>query len=293
MSRSRKGLATLVFGIALLASTPALDTGCGTTGSRRYPFKASAGGVERDTGAPFAFENARGWSITLTKARFTVGPIYLNVAPALAGTTAWWRPLALPIRSAHADDAHLADGRQVGEILARLTVDVLSPSLVPFDSVGTVVEEQVRTTEIWLWPPPSITPETVKIDDPTLDVAGEAVRGAERVRFRGTLILNDAWTVDAQPGDRSAQAVTDLRKVRGIPSVFVPTEGGELRIRIDPRPLFRGAEFSNLASSPSDPDGTKILVQAKTGKFTTDQVMRNLYQGLRAATGTYDVRWVP
>lgn len=293
MSRSRTSLVGLTFGLAFLASTPAFDTGCGTTGSRRYAFQASAAGVERDASAPFVFENARGWTITLTKANVTIGPIYLNVAPAIAGTTAWWHKAPLGIRSAKADDSHLADGRQVGEVLARLTVDALSPSLVPFAGAGTIVEEQVRTTEIWLWPPPQITPETVKIDDPTLDVAGEATRGADRVRFRGTLVLDEAWTTDAQPGERSAQPVSDLRKVRGVPSVFVPSEGGELRIRIDPRPLFRGAEFTNLASSPADADGTKILVQSKSGKFTTDQVMRNLYQGLRAATGTYDVRWVP
>lgn len=275
------GIALAVSSFASLFSVP----GCGTTGSERFAFPASAGGIGNQP-----FTNALGWTIALTKADVSIGPIYLNVIAPLHDETTGF---LLRIKDAYGDDAHLGAGREVGEVLDRLTFDALSTDLVPFATSGTMTQEEVRTAEVWLYPPPGIAYETVNITDPSLDVAGIATRGSEAVRFRGRLILNDAWTSDAQPGERSAQPVTDLRKVRGIPSTFFPTAGGSLQIRFDVRPLFRGADFSALAANPTDVDGTKVLVQAKTGAVTTDQVMRNLFQGLRASTGTYAVRWLP
>ena len=265
-------------------------TGCGSTGSDRFAFDARAGGIERDGAAPSTFTNETGWTITLTKAQVTMGPIYLNVIAPLRDDTSSWVPW-LGVRRAYGDDEHLAGGREAGEVLGQITFDALSPALVAFPTQGAMAQEQIRTAEIWFWPPPGTSPDSVKIDPSAVDFAGEAVKDAATVRFRGTLILNDAWTTDAKPGERSAQPVTSLRKVRGIPTSFFPTAGGALEIRFDVRALFRGADFANLQANPSDEDGTKILVQSKTGRVTTDQVMRNVFQGLRASTGTYAVRW--
>lgn len=281
-------ISALTFVLAMVLSV--FPTGCGSTGSERFSFEARAGGVARDASQPFTFANETGWTITLTKANVTIGPVYLNVLAPLHDATSFFP--ALGIKRAFGAADHLGEGRQVGEVLAQITFDALSPSLVPFSVPGSMTQEQILSTEIWLWPPPDKAPEAVNIDTPAVEVAGEAVRDSDRVRFRGALVLNEAWTTDAKPGERSAQPVTALRKVRGIPSAFFPTAGGALEIRFDVRPLFRGADFSNLAASPADKDGTKILVQAKTGKYTTDQVMRNVFQGLRASTGTYAVRWV-
>jgi len=272
----------------ILTLTPA---GCGSAGSARFLFDARAAGIDRDASQPLTFTNEPGWTITLSKATVTIGPVYLNVIAPLRDEMTTLLPW-LGVKRAFGDDDHLGAGREVGEVLAQITFDALSPSFMPFPVQGTMTQEQIRTAEIWLWPPPGTAPEAVNIDTSAVDFAGEAVRDNARVRFRGALILNDAWTSDAKPGERSAQPVTSLRKVRGVPTTFFPTEGGRLEIRVDVRPLFRGADFSNLTSNPSDKDGTKILIQSKTGKFTTDQVMRNVFQGLRASTGTYAVRWV-
>jgi len=283
-----------VVSIAAFAATTILSVGpvgCGSTGSVRFAFDARIAGVARDVTQPLTFVNERGWTITLEKANVTVGPVYLNVIAPLRDDESSFVPW-IGVRRAFGDDDHLGAGRDVGEVLGQVTFDALSPSFTSFAVQGTMTQEQVRTAEIWFWPPPDQTPEAVNIDSPVIDVAGEAVRGDVAVRFRGALILNDAWTSDAKPGERSAQPVTALRKLRGIPTSFFPTEGGALEIRFDIRPLFRGADFSNLASNPADKDGRKILIQSKTGKFTTDQVMRNVFQGLRASTGTFAVRWV-
>jgi hypothetical protein len=154
------------------------------------------------------------------------------------------------------------------------------------------VQEEVRTAEIWFYPAPGVSADTTNIDTVALAVAGEALRDGARVPFRGELTLNDDWQPDQASGARGTQSITQIRQVRGIPSTFFPTEGGHLEIRVDVARLFRGADFSNLAPNPSDADGTKRLVQSKTGAYTTDQVMTNLYQGLREVEATYSVRWV-
>jgi len=277
----------LLFGALLpLVVTPEL--GCGTTGSKRFTFEARAGGVERDGAAPYTFVNATGWTVTLTKANVTIGPLYLNVVAPLRAERlrfAW-------VRSAFADDDHLSGGRVVGEVLGRVTVDALSPSLVSFPVTGTMTEEQVRTADIWLWPSSEVPPERVDVDEPSLEVEGEATRGAAQVRFRGRLVIDAAWATDAKPGEVSADPITVVRQIRGIPATFFPREGGSLEVRIDVKPLFRGADFGSLSANPIDPDGRVRLVQAKTGSVTTDQVLRNAFQGLRAARGTYAVRWL-
>jgi hypothetical protein len=265
------------------------DLGCGSTGSKRFVFDARAGGIERDATQPHVFTNERGWTITLTKAAVTIGPVYLNVvAPLRSGETSWMRPF---IRSAFAHDEHLGEGRVVGEVLAQVTIDALSPVLVPFGSQGSMTQEHVRTADVFLWPPPETPPETTNIDAASAELAGEAVRGKDHVRFRGRLVIDDAWASDAKPGERSATPISEIRQVRGVPASFYPVEGGALEIRVDVCPLFRGADFSNLAANPTDADGTKILVQSKDGAIATDQVMRNVFQGLRASSGTYAIRW--
>jgi hypothetical protein len=278
--------------LAGAALAPSLEAGCAVaTGSKRFAFEARAGGMEREgSSGPFTFTNETGWSITLTKADVTVGPIYLNVVPPLRDSTQSLLGLFERTAWAHGE-GHLGSGRIVGEVLGQLRFSALSSELVSFPVLGSITQEEVRTAEVWFYPEPGVPADTTRIDTVAFDVAGEATREGTTIRFRGALKLDDAWQPDVPAGSRSAAPITDIRKVRGIQATFFPTEGGHLELRFDVTRLFRGADFSNLASNPSDKDGTKVLVQAKTGKVTTDQVMTNLYQGLREATATYSVRW--
>lgn len=288
---------------ALLAALA--TAGCASdTGETRFSFGASAGGVERPAHDPgsLTFTNERGWTITLTKATVTFGPVYLNVAPPLR-EEGLSRLLDFVVKPAWADGSdHLGAGRVVGEVLGQVTFDALSSELVEFPVAGSLAQERIRTSEVWFYPKPGVAAETTKIGPKpgaaaetgtvALDVAGSATDGQATVRFRGALVLDDAWLPEATAGSRGTLSITEIRKVRGIPSAFYPTEGGRLEVRFDVEEPFRGADFSNLENNPTDADGTKILVQSKSGKVTTDQVMTNLYQGLRSATGTYSVRWL-
>lgn len=288
---TRRKSAPLMVGLVVVASAIAVDAGCvGDTGGRRFAFEAAIGGAADE---PARFTNERGWTVSLAKANVTVGPIYLNVVAPLTDTSPTARFFGLFVKDAWAHgEGHLGSGRIVGEILSQVTFDARSGALVPFPTAGAITSERIRTADVWFYPAPGIAPETTKIAAVAFDVAGEATRGAEApVRFRGALVLDDAWLSDTE-GTRGALSLAELRKVRGIATDFAASEGGRLEIRFDVRRLFRGADFANLTNNPTDADGTKVLVQAKTGKVTTDQVMTNLYQGLREATGTYAVRWI-
>ena len=271
----------------LRAATLALALGCSpSTGSERFSFHAVAGGNPEFSGTPLTFQNESGWNITLSEARVTLGPIYLNSQAGLRDESA--SILNFLVKPAHAQGAsHLESGRVVGEVLAQVTFDALSSNLVEFPSLGSMVSEPVRTAEVWFYPADGSAQVPV-----ALRVRGRAERAARSVAFRGDLLLNEDWVANGNQGARGAQALADLRKVRGIATVFQPSVGGSLALRFDVRRLFRGANFDSLEQNPSDADGTKRLNQSKDANLPQDQVMVNLYQGLRLSSGTYTFSWL-
>lgn len=239
--------------VALLA---AIALSCGSTGSDRFEFEARARGV-----TPASFTNSNGWVVTLAKADFTIGPVYL--------------------KSAASRDA----SRSVGEVLDQVTVDALSPAPAVFALRGTMTEAPVRSGEVWFWPAPGIAPETTKIATAAADLAGTAVRGGALVRFHGRLVLDDAWASTARPGEHAAQPISDVRKAHAIPADFSPQEGGALEIRVDARGLLAGADFAALDADGGG-DGGEIELKP------TDQVMKTAFAGLRAARGTWEIEWI-
>lgn len=276
--RARRMLAGLPAALALLI-------GCGAdTGSQRFGFEARAGGASTATGAPLEFTNQAGWAISLTRADVTLGPVYLNVQPPLrAGWLDWL------VRPAFAQTSHLDTGRVVGEVLGQVTFSALSPELVPFPVLGALAQEEVRTAEVWFYPSPNVPAETTAIDTVALDVAGEASRDGVTYGFAGQLVLDDDWASQQAAGTRGSSSLVDIRQVRGIAAGFFPEPGGHLELRLDVTRLFRGANFASLEDNPPDASGVRTLVQAPAAR---DQVMSNLYQGLREANGTYAVSWV-
>jgi hypothetical protein len=175
----------------------------------------------------------------------------------------------------------------LGEVLGRVTFDALTGELVPFPVPGTIVQEEVRSAEIWFYPEYDAAAVPV-----ALSVRGDANKDGQTVPFRGELTLDDDWVPNQQVGARGVISLTELRKVRGVPASFTPFEGGRLQLRCDVTQLFRGADFASLANNPTDADGTKVLVQENSGSNTRDQVMTNLYQGLRDATDVYSVQYL-
>ena len=275
--------------VSLSAALVVLLCGCaGGTGSERFEFEARVQGTAPAKGADdYVFVNEAGWQVTLERAKVTLGPVYLNVIPPLRDSTSSIWDWVIRPAWAHGEE-HLNAGRVVGEVLSLVTFDALSRELVTFPTRGTMTQEQVRTADIWFSPEPGTSADAQKIDTIALDVAGTAARERRVVRFRGALKLDASWIADQTLGTRGNQSIAAIRKVRGIPASFFPENGGALEITFDVKRLLRGADFANLEANKSDSDGTKVLVPGKAG----DQVMTNLFQGLREADGTYRVRWV-
>ena len=289
----------LAIAALVLVGVPACT---GSAGGERFTFEAFAAGPARDGDGALRFENDVGFDITLEQARFTLGPVYLNSAvpnsgnqygAATEGTLGFWRRRLAPlgVRSAHAHA--VGDGRVIGEILSQITVDLSSSLPVAFPTLGVAVNERVRTLDVLFSPPPGVPPESQKTPTAVLSVSGVARRDGVDVAFSGELVLDDTWLTNVSPGTPGRQSIADIRSAKGIRADFVPGAGGRLLMRIDPRRLFDGCDFSRLGDNPTAPGdpGRKLLVQSKSGSLGTDQVMRNLYSNLRQSTGTYEVNW--
>ncbi|HTV17791.1 MAG TPA: hypothetical protein VMG12_03950, partial [Polyangiaceae bacterium] len=184
MSRRRTKTALGALGALLVA--------CGAdTGGSRFAFEARAGGAVTATGAPLEFTNAAGWTITLTRADVTLGPLYLNVQPPLRLASTSWLDWLVP--PAFAQPAHLDAGRVVGEVLGQVRFSALSAELVPFSVLGRLAQEEVRTAEVWFYPSPGSPAGANDIDNVALDVAGEASRDGTTYAFAGQLVLDADW----------------------------------------------------------------------------------------------------
>jgi len=272
---------------AALALLGSKAMGCaGGTGSGRFAFQAKVRGT-RGEGGSYRFLNERGWVVTLSRATVTLGPLYLNVIPPLRAPTASLLDFFIKPAWAHGED-HLGTGRVVGEVLGQVTFDALSDQVVSFPQRGSITQEEVRTAEVWFLPEPGVAPDAKKLDTVALEVEGKAERDQQTVPFAGRLKLDDSWLGSQMAGSRGNLSVLGIRKTRGIGAAFFPVEGGSLELTFDVKRLFRGADFSGVATSARDGAGITVLRGGATG----DQVMTNLYQGLHDVSGTYAVRWL-
>jgi len=281
----RRAIALALALFAPVAAGIVSSFGCAsTTGTKKIPFEAFAGGTSE---AARPFVNAKGFEVTLRRADLVFGPIYLNVIAPRQGITAGLMGL-LEREAFAAGEDHLGSGRVVGEVLGQVRVDALNDALVPFPVPGVATNEGVRTADVWFFPPIGQDPDTPNVP-PALVVEGTAARGGRTVAFRGALVFDETWLPEAAIASREARTLADIRRVRGIAAQFVPDDGGRLVVRFDVRALFRGADFDALAQNPADADGTKRLVQGRASGV--DQVMTNLFQGIKSTTGPWLVRW--
>jgi hypothetical protein len=278
---STAGVRLLASGIgktvrAAFAALPLMvGTACiGTTGSEIVSFKAFASGpsdVAADTPVRgLSFVNAHGWSITLTRAKLRIGAVYLN--------------RSVPVSGSQERECFL-QGVYVAQVLSGVTVDALSPELQPFPEAGSGTGDHAVTGEVWL------TGGRIDAqDDGTMiaDVAGTATRGAESMRFEGTVTIGRnrkrPATDPARPG---ASPLCAERIVSPIPTSITPTDGGTLVVRVDPRAWFNNVELGELTPVSPESDLRRIPDDSES------QPASNFYGGLRASSGVYRFEWTP
>jgi hypothetical protein len=262
----------------------ALAAACSdTTGSQRVAFAVEAAGIERDASQPLTFTSDQGWSITLTEARIALGPIYLNtVAPLEARSRSPLQRLGdLLLPSAYADgESHLGAGRIVAEVTSQSEVDALDPSLSALRGGGNGIDVPALTAEVWLFN------RDGALGGAAVRVAGTARREELEVPFEGSLVI-DQTLVSA------GSSLDEARKVRGIPARMTPSAGGTLRVRIDPRGWFDGADFRELTSGTPREGRYRFSAQDNVGRAFLNRVRSRSTFSVSFATGSPSDAAVP
>lgn len=258
--------------LALLLAALALAAGCGETGGQRFTFAASAAGPEGGTGGPLAFPTGLGFNVTLTRARVHVGAVYLNESVPTSGAQG---------------GSCILPGLYAAQVLSGLDVDVLRGEAQPFPERGEAITLPAALGEVWLTGVPIDV-----VDDSTviLDVAGEAEKEGTRWPFEGRITISRNRLVP--PATPVLPGANPICKQRIVATVFdpaapiVPTPGGSLRLRANPRAWFDGVDFRTLAKASEAP----LLYRFADAAVAPADIA--LYGGLRSrAAWTYS--WNP
>jgi hypothetical protein len=236
---------------------------CGTTGSALVTFGGVAGGPN-DLVAGQPFVTGAGYSVALSEARLHLGAIYLNQDNPLSGK---------------GDSGCVLPGIYVAQIFGPLDLDLLSSTMVSFPNRGEGTETVALTAEVWLLEGDIDAPDSQTV---VLDVAGTATRGTTQWPFTASVTIGQNRAKPApnvaMPGANpicKQRIVTPIAPVGGS---LTPTNGGQLSLRVDPRAMFDGVDFSLLDGAPPF-----VIPDALGG--ISDQ----LFNGLRSSTTVYSI----
>lgn len=254
----------------VLAATLACAS-CGSTGGELLELEAFAAGPEGlVAGQPYVFVTDRGYEVTLSAASLHIGAVYLN--------------RSVPTSVSSDTSCYLA-GQYVAEVAGGVDVDLLDSELQPFSVRGFATTDRARTAEIWLTGG-DLDAET----DPTViaRVEGVAARGAERYPFEATITISDNRAIPpSDPAQPGARPICKQRVVSPIAVDLTPEPGGSLLVRVDPAGWFDNVSFDQLELVDDDPP----LYRFRDDSL--DQPSRNLFNGLRANAGVYQLEWLP
>jgi hypothetical protein len=182
------------------------------------------------------------------------------------------------------DTACILGGIYTGEVRGGLDVDALSPAVQMFPVPGDGTADLSLVAEVWLG-----GGDVNAADDPTvvLRVAGTAERDGTTRAFTGQVTINGNRAMSTNPALPGAHPICKQRIITPIRVSLTPTEGGTLRVQVDPRPWFANVEFDKMSA---DPDVPGDFVFKDTND---DDQSKNLFNGFRAAGGAYTFTWEP
>lgn len=209
--------------------------GCtGTTGSGLVAFSARAAGSGNA-----AFDTGLGYHVTLSRAAFHLGAVYLNMSrPASGGAE---EPCVLP-------------GIYVGEVFGGVDLDLLSPAFVAFPTSGAGTQSHAVEAEVWL-----TGGDVNATDDPThiFDAAGTATRGARSFPFSAAVTIGSNRKLPAPgPAMPGANPICRQRIVSPIPVDLTLQDGGRLDVQVDAAAVFNTVDFATLTPGS---DGSYVI----------------------------------
>jgi hypothetical protein len=244
----------------------ALLAGCTHgTGGDRFEFVAAAAGPADATGS-LAFTTGRGDRIVLEKALVRIRALYLNQSVAL---------------SAPKDTHCFLHGIYAAQVTSGRTIDLLSSAPQFFGVLGEATRDVARTGEVWLGSVPIDAP-----DDPVpvVELAGRVqTAGRPEARFEAIVSIGSNRAIPAPRETPGAFPICRERIVSPIPIELPLARGGDLLLRIDPRPWFAAVDFATV---PEDPDGVLRFPDVRG-----EQASNALFNGIKARAGVYHFEW--
>jgi hypothetical protein len=263
---NRRGVAlALLLGLGLV-----LTPGCvGTTGGDVIDFPVAASGpADVETTKTAGFTTDRGWHVVLTRAALHVGALYLNQLQPVSGSQV--TGCVLP-------------GTYVAQLTTGMDIDLLSPVLQRFSTLGHGTTLEALTGQVWL-AGGAADHDIDQVSDttPILVIEGTADRAGDVRPFSGQVTI--ASNRVAQGGAvAGSSTICKQRNVSPIPTRLTLQHTGGLLLRIDPRQLFVNVDFGQLAKVSSgyafsdDPS----VIDPSSPLFYS-QPSANLYQNLHA-----------
>lgn len=245
-----------------------LGSGCiQSTGGSLVGFHAQASGDPAVvTGGPLAFTTPSGFDVTLTRARVTVGAIYLNQQNPQNYTL---------------EQSCVQSGIYTGEVRGGLTVDALSPIAQAFPVEGNGTNAQTRAAELWLTGGNLLadTDKTV-----ILDVAGTATRGTDVFPFEAKFTISSNRVIPPRnPALPGSNPLCRQRIVSPIAFDTALSEGATVSLVVDPRAWFVSVDFSGLTKASDSP----LLYRFTDDASSSAQADKALFNALRSAEGPY------
>jgi len=210
--------------ILLSLAAFAAAAGCGgTTGQSVVSFPATATGT---AAAPFTVQ---GWSVTLTKAQVSFGPIYF-----------------CPVAGGAETNCSVA----VVELLTVTPVDALDPTPQPLGEVeGTtgVVESATWDYGItWFTTEEHPTAQSGSVDGHSAHFEGTATKGAQTIQF--------AVDLDMPPHEVGVQAVNS----QAVPTTPITPATDGLTVQMDPSSWWTDADINRIATLNTS--GASVIV---------------------------------
>lgn len=239
------------------------------TGSELVTFSAYAAGPQRAiAGEPYVFDSAVGYHVQLEHAQLTIGALYLNRARPTLGAQ---------------ENACVLPGVYAAEVTSGITLDAISPEPVEFPVAGQGTADRALTGEVWLT---GGRIDATKDPTPILIVSGTASRADISIGFHGVVTISQNRSVGSpDPATPGANPLCKQRIVTPIPIDIVPSNRGQLELRVEPEQWFDHVEFSQL---PGATEPNRIV---EIPDSSENPAAVQLYQGLRSI-GAYRFDWV-
>lgn len=216
-------------GLALATWTSACggDGGDTTTGARVVLHTE----IVADDGVEAPFVNAFGWSIQLSKALISVGPLYFfDGAPIFSKLellpsepTSPWQDV-LGLRVAHAHPGHYQQGNAMGQVLGSTAVDLALGATPMIDGDG--VTGSYRSGR-FSWVFPAVGPEAAGLGTAAILVEGSGTKDGKTRIFRMIATKEDVLDSYNEPKiDGCAFQETDVQgsgtvSVHILPSIWL------------------------------------------------------------------------